>query len=69
MPFLFFELVKANNKDAKKFITGNIDYEKIKAYFSQYNHIIEIDNSYYLCGNKIDLIKLEIIDNIITDID
>ncbi len=69
LPFVFFYLIKANFEDAKKFLNDEIDYENIKKYLKNYNHIVEIDKKYYISGKNFGKIEFKIDNNVIIDVD
>lgn len=69
LPYVFYHLTKNNFECAKSYLAQAINYDDIKNYFKQFNHIKEIDGSYFLCGNIISKIKFEISNNMIVDVD
>lgn len=69
LPFVFFYLVKANFDDAKNYLNNEINYDNIKKYLKNYNHILEIDKKYYIIGKNINKIEFKIENNIIIDVD
>lgn len=68
LPLTLFYMVKANIKQAKDYLQG-VDYEKLQGYFAGFNHIIEIDGKYYLCGNNFCEVQFTIQNGIVIDID
>ncbi len=69
LPFLVFNLIKADFSEAENYISKNIKIENIKKYFKNYSYLLEIDSDFYLLGNNFNKIDFTVSDNEITDID
>lgn len=68
--FTFFNLLKNDFEESKKFLSKEIDYYQIKNYIKQYDRIIELNNTFYLSNhNEIEKIDFKIQNNVIVDID